>query len=244
MFRPHHLRHMGGVERQGLHRLLPRLPVDEAVKGVDSHHTTAVPDGPQLLIRQVPGFVAQRRAVGVGGQYRPLRHLQGVPETPAVQVGDIQDHPPLPHSPYRPASQICEPPVRVAPGSGGQGVFPVPSKHPQPHAEVRVAVDALQVCADGVHALHCQKGIQLPRRPGCLRLPGGAHHRQPWTFRKFRPGRLTHDLRAPCGALRSGNSLPERLPVTSIRPQCQYHTFHAAPAQPRQMTALQHPLLP
>ena len=39
-------------------------------------------------------------------------------------------------------------------GSGGQGVFPVPGKHPQPHAEVRVAVDAPQVCSDGVHPLH------------------------------------------------------------------------------------------
>ena len=53
---------------------------------------------------------------------------------------------------------------------GVQLVLAVPGQHPHPNPQVGVAVDAVQVIPDGVHALHSKKGVLLPRRFGPLRL--------------------------------------------------------------------------
>ena len=67
----HDIRHMGGMPGQHLRRLLLRIGVDKSMVDVHPHHTTGVPDGPELIVRQVPPDIAQSAAVGVRCNHRP-----------------------------------------------------------------------------------------------------------------------------------------------------------------------------
>ena len=138
---------------------------------VQPYHAAGVPDGPQLAVRQIPADVTQGAAVGVGGDDRPPGQVHHVPEAGVVQVGHVHQHMELPHPPDHRPARGGEFFFGVAAGPGGQGVLLVPGQHPQPHAGFIAAVQGAGVRSEGGHALDAQKGVELPRLPGSLRLP-------------------------------------------------------------------------
>ena len=244
MLDAHDLRHMGGVAGQHLRRLPGRVRVDEGVVDIQPHYAAGVPDGPQLVVRQVPAHIAQAAAVGVGRDDRPPGQLHHIPKAPVVQVGHVHHHPQLPHPADRPPAQQGQPLFRVVPGAGGEGVFLVPGQHADPGAEVVIAVDAAQVLSDGGHALHGQKGIHFSVSFGPLRLLCGVDDSQPRALRELRQGAGCHFLRPGGIGVRPGHILPEGLALCRAGPQRQNHALHAAVAQAGQMMTLQYMVLP
>ena len=245
MLHPHDLRHVDGVEGQGPGGLLPGLGVDKAVEGVQPHHAAGVPDAAQLVVGQVPAHIAQGTAVGVGCDHRPGGQVHHVPEAAVVQMGHVHHHPQFSHPAHRPASRLRQPRLKIASGSGGQGIGLVPGEHPQPGALAVVPVHAGGVPADGRHALHRQEGVDLARCPGSLCLRCGVDRADLRTFRQVCPGTGKYLMGAAqigCRIL-PGGVLPERLSGTA-GPDGQHQPLHAAPPQPVQMVVLQHPPLP
>ena len=240
MLHAHDLRHVGGVEGQGLCRLPLRVLVDELVMGVQPHHPAAVPETAELFVGEVSGHVAKRAAVGVGGDDRAMGQLQYLPKAAVVQVGDVRQHPEVSHSPEGPAAQVRQALGGVLGGPGGEAVFLVPGQHPQPEAQGGQPVQLLRAL-QALHALNGQEGVQLSLRPGGFRLFRGADQGQPGTLGEFRLGAGEHDLQPVGGALRPGDALPEGLALSPAIPEGQDKALDAAPAQAVQVTSLQHP---
>ncbi len=69
------------------------LPVDEGGGEVHTHHPSPVREGPDHLVCEVPGMVADGPAVGVGGDHRSPRQVHEVPESGVAEVGDVDDDP-------------------------------------------------------------------------------------------------------------------------------------------------------
>ena len=227
-------------------RCLPfRVPVDETMERIDAHHAAGIPDGTELVIRQVPPHIAQRPAVGVGGDHRPMGQTDHICKAPITKVGHIHQHPTLFHPPHRLAAQIRQSLAGTGPCSGSQLILLVPGQHPHPGAGIGIAVHTGRVFSDGGHALHPQKGVEQSLGPGHFGLSRSAHQPDRSALRQFRPGTGEH---LPCspGRIRRigpGRLLPESLPIGSTGPQGKHQSLHTAPAQPVQMPLLQHPAL-
>ena len=211
--------------------------------GVQAHHAAAVPDGPELLVGEVSGDAAQGAAVGVGGDHRAAGQLQDLPKAGVVQVGDVDEHPQVLHPAECLPAQRGEALPGVLGGAGGEAVVLVPGQHPHPDAQGRQAVQRLQPLPHGLHALDGQEGVELPLRPGGLRLPGRADHRQPGALGELRLGAGEHDLQPRPGVLPAGDALPEGLPLSPAVPQGQDQPLDPAPAEAGQVAPLQHMVL-
>ena len=218
MLHAHDLRHVGGVKGQGPGCLPFRVLVDEVVVGVYAHHASAVPDGPQLLVGEIPGDIAQAAAVGVGSGHRAAGQSQDLPKAAVVQVGHVGEDSQVLHPPEGPAAQVRQAPGGVLGGPGGKAVLLVPGEHPQPEAQGGQAVQVLRAL-QGLHALDGQEGVNFSRRPGGLRLFGCADHRQPGALGKLRLGAGEQDLQTVGGALRPGDSFPEGLALSPAIPE-------------------------
>ena len=238
MLHPHDLRHVSRVQGQRFHALALPFPVDERIVGVEPHHAAGVPDGPQLIVRQVPGHVAKGAAVGVGGDHHAALQPHHVPEAPLVQVGHVHHYACPAHVLHCLPPQSREAVGRVAARTGGQGVFLIPGEHAHPGTESGVAVDPVQVLPCRGHALHAQKGVPLPGSTGCTGLRRRPHHRQPGALGKLGPGAV-HHLRRPLCYGAAVRLFPECL-SRRRRPQREHHALHAAPAQIIQVMPLQH----
>ncbi len=188
---------MGGVAGQHGRRLLPGIRVDKVVVHIDPHYAPGIPDGPKLIVRQVPADAAQSPAVGMGGDDRPLRQLHDVPEGAVAGVGHVRDDMQPLHPPDRFPSQSRQPLVRVRPGTGRQQVFLVPGQHPDPDSPAGVLLQPLQAVPHRLHALNHQKGKGFSRRLSGPGLRRRLHRHQPGTLRQFRPGAGHHLLRPP-----------------------------------------------
>ena len=211
---------------------------------IQPHHAAGVPDGPQLVVCQVPADITQCPAVGVRGNDRPPGQLHHIPEPPVVQVGHVHHHPQLPHPADGPPAQQGQALLRVAPDTGGEKVLLIPGQHPDAGSEIVIAVDAAQVLPDGSHALHGQEGVHLSVSSGPLRLLRRADNGQPRTLRELCQGADGHFLR-PCGVgIRPRYIPPEGLALRRAGPQRQHHPLHAAVAQTAQVVPLQHVVLP
>ena len=133
---------MGRVEGQGPGGLLPGLIVDEAVEGIEPHHAAGVPDGPQLIVRQVPGHPHRARQLEWEAITGPAARSTTSQKPPSFRWDTSTAIPSLPHPAHGPAARLRQPRLRIAPGACCQGVGLVPGEHPQPDALAVVPVHA------------------------------------------------------------------------------------------------------
>ena len=221
----HHLRHVGGVQGQTADRLLLRRLADEAGVGVQPHHAVRVPDGPELVVRQVPGRVAQRPGIGMGRDEGRGRQLRYVPEARLVQVGNVQQHPLLLKPPDRPPPCGGQPPCLAGQRPRRQRVGLVPREHGVARAEVVILVDTGQRIARVGHALHAHERVKHPVPPRTVHLRAGAHQLQCAVPGTLRPDAV-HDLVGP---------LPTVRVIGRVHPDDENAALCAAPAQAVQM---------
>ena len=243
MLHPHDLRHMDGVTGQHLRRLLSGIFMDKGMMDIESHNAPGIPDGPELIVRQIAGHGTQGAAIGMGRNHRSVGHGDHIPEPRVVEVGDIQEHPPLFHPPDDLPPRRGQSPVRTSPDAGGQLVLLIPCQCTQAGAQRCIAVNPRGIVPNGFHPLNAQKGIHLPGRPGLFRFAAGTNHAQPGAFRQFRRGLPEHPLRPGRRGIRTGDLLPKRL-RRSGGPHRQNQSLDVPPAQAVQMVPFQHPALP
>ena len=245
MLHSHHIHHVSGVVRQGLGSLLLPVCMDKSVIAVQAHHATPVPDGPELIVVQIPPHVTQCAAVGVRGDYRALRGFQQVPEALVPQVGYVRHHAQTLHPSHCLTAQVRQSRVR-RPGPGGQGVGLIPGQHGGADPGGCQTMQTRQVLAQGHEALHPQKGIEATGGPGLRRFRSGANQPHRRALMKFLLCAGEHHLQPLWrrGGVSPSGIPPEGLSLAGAAPQRQHQPLHPAPAQPGQMMPLQHMGLP
>ena len=56
---------------------------------IDTCHAARIPDGPEHIVRQVPGMGTDGPAVGMGGYHRRLGDLHNIPEACIADMAHI-----------------------------------------------------------------------------------------------------------------------------------------------------------
>jgi len=133
-----------------------KIPVE-----VQPHHAAAVPDGPELVVGQIPPVGAYGPGVGMGRYHRAVGRLYHIPESRIRDMRHIRENMQRLHPAHEILPLFGEATFRLLTVGAAEAVGPVPHRIQQPHAP---GVGQLQVpllTVQQVGSLNAQKGRHL-----------------------------------------------------------------------------------